>query len=138
MRDDVFPSKVDSWLAIVLTLSSVFSLAVSASMLTSGDARMLLVAAALVLIGAGLPLWLLLRTHYSLTATDLAIVSGPFRWHVPICDIRSVTPTRNPLSSPALSLDRLRIDYGTKKWLMISPRDKDGFLKALERRRSAS
>lgn len=137
MRDDVFPSKVDSWLAIVLTLSSVFSLAVSASMLTSGDARMLLVAAALVLIGAGLPLWLLLRTHYSLTATDLDIVSGPFRWHVPISDIRSVTPTRNPLSSPALSLDRLRIDYGTKKWLMISPRDKDGFLKALERRRSA-
>jgi hypothetical protein len=41
------------------------------------------------------------------------------------------------LTSPAFSLDRLRIEYGRGRWIMISPRDKDGFLRELEVRRSA-
>jgi hypothetical protein len=42
-----------------------------------------------------------------------------------------VEETRNPLSSPALSLDRLKITYGNGKRIMISPADKIGFLKAI-------
>jgi hypothetical protein len=49
-------------------------------------------------------------------------------------DIRTVTPTRNPLSSPALSLDRLRIDYGRGRRIMVSPRDPGAFLRELRRR----
>ena len=30
----------------------------------------------------------------------------------PVAEITRITPTRNPLSSPALSLDRLRNEYG--------------------------
>jgi hypothetical protein len=48
-----------------------------------------------------------------------------------------VVPTRNPLSSPALSLDRLRIEYGQGRAIMISPADKGPFLRALEERRMA-
>ncbi|MFQ5610075.1 MAG: PH domain-containing protein [Woeseiaceae bacterium] len=41
-------------------------------------------------------------------------------------------PTRNPLSSPALSLDRLKITYGPKnRKVLVSPADKESFVQAL-------
>ena len=56
---------------------------------------------------------------------------------LPLNEIEEITPTHNPLSSPALSLDRLWISYrraGKKRAVMISPEDKEGFLKAVARR----
>lgn len=52
---------------------------------------------------------------------------------VPLREIRLVRSTRNPLSSPALSLDRLRIEYG-RRAIMISPDDKARFLEELQKR----
>jgi hypothetical protein len=49
---------------------------------------------------------------------------------VPIDSIEKVEATRSPLSSPALSLDRLRINYG-KRRIMVSPSDRAGFLRAI-------
>ena len=71
----------------------------------------------------------LLRHHgYILVLVRAAF----FRWRVPLDQIIEVFPTHNPLSSPALSLDRLRVNYkrpsGGKSWIMISPKDKDRFL----------
>ncbi|MDY6982470.1 MAG: PH domain-containing protein [Pseudomonadota bacterium] len=83
------------------------------------------------LLALGLPLWLLFSTGYTLDATELRVKSGPFSWKVPLAGIHSVKPTRNPLSSPALSLDRLKIEHA-RGWLMISPADKEGFLRELE------
>lgn len=83
----------------------------------------------LILAGAfGFVLWIFLSTYYELNDRELVVRSGPFRWHVPLDSIASVRPTRNPLSSPALSLDRLELRYGAGKWLLISPRDRDRFL----------
>ena len=48
-----------------------------------------------------------------------------------IDDITSVRRTRNPLSSPALSMDRLSIRYGKGRRIMISPADQAGFLEAI-------
>jgi hypothetical protein len=62
---------------------------------------------------------------------------GPFRWRIPLAAIVSVTPTRNPLSSPACSLDRLRITHRGprgERGLLVSPASKTGFLDALARR----
>jgi hypothetical protein len=88
----------------------------------------------LLLLSVGLPIWLLLATSYAFTATELKIRCGPFGWRVPLDEIRNVTATRDPLSSPALSLDRLRIDFGRKGSIMISPSDKEGFLQELSKR----
>lgn len=128
----VFPSRIDAWLAVVLLLAMAAALA---SVFVSAGAGTLVGWTAAVftaLIGIGLPLWLLLATRYTLQGDALLVQSGPFRWRVPLAEIRSVTPTNNPLSSPALSLQRLRIDYGRGRWLMISPRDREQFLQALE------
>jgi hypothetical protein len=87
-----------------------------------------------LLFPAALPLWLLRTTDYTITDTHLRIRCGPFRWNVPLADVRAVRPTRNPLSSPALSLDRLRIEYSRSLAVMVSPDDKEGFLSELRTR----
>ena len=86
----------------------------------------------LTMIGVGaLMIWLLLGTHYTVDRGHIRVASGPFRWKIPIAEITSVEATRSPLSSPALSMDRLRIRYGKRRRIMISPADKAGFLEAI-------
>jgi hypothetical protein len=49
-------------------------------------------------------------------------------------EIESIVPTHDPRSSPALSLDRLRINYrrrGKLRAILISPADKEGFLRVM-------
>lgn len=132
-----FASKVDGWLWVVLVGSALACLAAAVSLLVTESTGGLPIAAAIVILGCALPAWLLASTRYTLTSSELQAHSGPFRWHIALDEIRTVTPTRNPLSSPALSLDRLRIEYGHKRSIMISPRDKEAFLRELEARRSA-
>jgi hypothetical protein len=55
---------------------------------------------------------------------------------IPLGDIVEVRPTRSPLSSPALSLDRLHIRFGEGffKAAMISPADRQELLGELAAR----
>jgi hypothetical protein len=133
-----YPSKIDWWLAAILVSSMAVCVYASAHVILAAPPGTWWVVLPIGGLGVGLPLWLLLGTHYTLEPTQLLIRSGPFRWRVPIADITRITPTSNPLSSPALSLDRLRIEYGRGSAIMISPRGKEQFLRDLEAlRRSA-
>ena len=77
---------------------------------------------------------LLLTTNYTIEDGQLRIRCGVFRYApIDIASITRITETRNPLSSPALSLDRLNIRYGNRREVMISPKDKAGFLAAIQR-----
>jgi len=136
-----FKSRVDRWLAAVLIGGAAFAVfvvlfAIAAGVATSGPVALLsaLLLAPIAIVGAGLPLWLLKSTRYEVTATHLKVVSGPFRWSIPIKDIGAITRTANPLSSPALSLRRLRIEQGRGGVIMVSPEDETGFLTALKER----
>jgi membrane protein YdbS with pleckstrin-like domain len=132
MKSKRFKSKIDRWLLYMLIAVIIFEVVVlgmAATQAGSLVAALSIVAAALlivVLIGS-----LLVRTHYTIAGNTVRIASGPFSWTVPIDQIESVKATRNPLSSPALSLDRLQISYGNGRKIMISPADKAGFLKAI-------
>ncbi len=125
----VYRSKIDVWLIVVLAVSIVVSLITALTILLVRSPAAWAVAAFTAIIGAGLPLWLLLSTHYTLGHGQLVVRSGPLKWRIPVAEITSITPTSNLLSSPALSLDRLRIDYGRGKSVMISPRDKEQFVR---------
>lgn len=125
-------SKIDGWLAAVLGLSMAACAYACVHVVLAGVPGAWWMVLLTGGIGVGLPLWLLLGTRYILEPDQLLVRSGPFRWRVPIADIARITPTTNPLSSPALSLDRLRIEYGRGSAIMISPRDKDRFLRDLE------
>jgi hypothetical protein len=67
-------------------------------------------------------------------ADALVIRFGLMKSRLSYASIRRVTPTRNPLSSPALSLDRLHIDAGNPLGPNISPKDKDDVLRGLAER----
>lgn len=115
---------------------AVSAFAISQGLRASGTGGLL--GAALVPIATvGVPVWLGVSTRYILSDRELLIRAGPLRWRVPLQEINVIEPTRNPLSSPALSFDRLRIDYARGRSVMISPRNKDAFLRDIEARRAA-
>ncbi|NKB34444.1 MAG: hypothetical protein GKR91_15235 [Pseudomonadales bacterium] len=131
-----YNSKIDFWFGAVLTVSIISCLIMFYIALQEGSITIVLIALPILFIGSVLPFWLLMNTNYSLGNTTLLVRCGPFRWKVLVKDIESVTPTASPLSGPALSIDRLRIEYGSGRWIVVSPKLKNEFLQDLEFRRS--
>lgn len=127
-----FRSKVDRWVYVLFAGVIVFQfVAITAAAREAGEAAVV-TGLILAMIGVGaLMIWLLLGTHYTVDRGYLRIVSGPFRWTIPVAEITSVSETRSPLSSPALSLQRLQIRWGKRRRIMISPADRAGFLRAI-------
>lgn len=138
MKATIYRSAVDAWLVAVLAAGGLIAMTAGVSLFVAGDATARGLAVVIVLVGAGLPLWILTTTSYTLDEGVLLVRSGPVTRRVPIADITGVAPTRNPLSSPALSLDRLRIEVRGARPILISPSDRAGFLADLEARRAAS
>lgn len=75
---------------------------------------------------------MLLNTYYTIEAETLIITCGIFsKLRIPIKDIHHIKETSNPLSSPALSMDRLEIKYEKRKFVLISPKHKNDFIDAM-------
>lgn len=133
-----FNSKTDMWVLVLLMTSVAACIAGGAQYWSFVSTTHWWVGVLLVL-GIVLPLWLLLTTRYYLSDTSLSIRCGPFSWDIPVADIASIAPTNDMRSGPALSLDRMRIEYGSGRNVLISPEPRAEFLRQLEyRRRKAS
>jgi hypothetical protein len=128
----VFRSKIDRWIVVVLGSATLLSLAVSIVVAVVSPSA---TEKALVLGGWGAltaaVVWLLRSTRYLVEDTRLLVRSGPFSWRIPYDRIEAVVPSTSPLSAPALSLDRLEIRGTGSRSLLVSPRDREGFLAAL-------
>ena len=74
----------------------------------------------------------ILPIKYIITNLELIVKSGILRWKIPLASIKEICPTRNPLSSPALSFDRLSILYGRHQIILISPENREDFLNELK------
>ena len=126
-----FPSKVDAWLIWFVRLSFVTSfLLVVGLCAAQRQWETLLWAGGMLAVVGGFVEWIFHTTYYVVERDELLIRSAMFRWRIPIGRIESIEPTNNPLSSPALSLDRLDIRYGGKS-ILVSPEDREGFMAAL-------
>jgi hypothetical protein len=132
----VFISKRDGWIVAMIWAGALLSVAGGVAQLSSTASLALRFALlALLISAAAFMLWVLYSTCYTLTDEQLLIRCGPFRYRVPFVEIDIVKPSRNPLSSPAGSLDRLLIKWnGGRKSILISPSRKTDFLQELERR----
>lgn len=129
----VYRSKVDGPIVLVtaLSLAVLIYLALSVPAQRHGIGLTVHIVG---LCGLGFCIWTLLGTYYTVDARKLTAYSGPFHWEVALEDIHSVQSTRDARSGPALSFDRLRIDFGAGRVLLISPREKAEFLAELSRR----
>ena len=123
-----YASKVDWWLGILLVLAPLAAVGGALIALSSGAPSTVALAGvalmAVIYLGAVFPM------RYGIDDDVLIVRYGLIRQRVPLADITLVEPTRNPLSSPALSLDRLMIHYGRRR-IMISPAARDEFLAEL-------
>ena len=123
-----FPSKKDWWLGIILWGSALTPFAIYIFSTPPNSLLLFIGLVLIILIG-----WLWFKTGYTINDKELIAQSGPFRSKIPLENIRKVSHTRNPLSSPALSLDRLDIEY-SGGFILISPADKNTFLNVLKER----
>mgnify|MGYP000164766877 CR=1 FL=1 len=124
-----FKSKVDTWMIILLVLLVLTSAyGVYDMLLTEAS---LLSSITLFVAGIILPLSLAFNTKYEVFENDLVITCGFFRWKISKQDITEIKETKSILASPALSLNRLKITYRNNKAIIISPENKEHFIKSL-------
>ena len=133
-----YRSKIDVWIGVLLTAAVI---ALSWSLLeiaTSGISWWsILLQTALVLALVLFILSLLLITNYTISDQSIFVRLGPFRWTIPLKEIKLIEPSRKAWSSAAMSLDRLYIDYdGSKSGIYISPIDKSRFMRDVADRAS--
>jgi hypothetical protein len=119
-----FPSKRDLWLGLLIW--GLMLLGAVPAFLKPGKGQLIIMIAVILFIG-----WIWFGTGYEILDDQLKIRCGPFRQRIPLREIKEIKRTRSPLSSPACSLDRMEIKYGASKRVMISPADKEGFIKLL-------
>ncbi len=83
----------------------------------------------IIMIVSSFILHVFLTTYYTLTSDYLQIRSGFFfSENISIKSIRKIEETNSLLSAPALSHDRLEIFYNKFDSVMISPKNKNGFI----------
>lgn len=129
-----FRSKIDWWLLlifVVITANIIFKIYQEVHHSSMGTNFSHLIIYSLVIVVIWFPIF---STYYVVENSTLVIKSLVFRWKINIDDITQIEPTHNPLSSPALSLERFKISYmknGRIAKVMISPKDKEGFLNTL-------
>ena len=87
----------------------------------------------MVALVAAFVVHMMLTTYYTLDGDLLKVKCGYlFNATVNVQSIKSIKETNNVLSSPAASLHRLEITYGKYDTVMVSPKDKAGFITALK------
>ncbi|WP_157805735.1 PH domain-containing protein [Bacillus sp. mrc49] len=73
-------------------------------------------------------LWIWFTTYYVIEEKTLLVRSAFIRKTISINDIKAFDRSFNPLSSPALSLDRIKIYYGQHQYILISPLHRETFI----------
>jgi len=129
-----FKSAVDGWYYLVIVSAAAIVLLAVIPAVRSGELSIIFGAATFV-VSLALPVWLLFSTSYRVDTTSLRIRSGPFSWTIALEQIQSMAPSKSVLSSPALSLRRLEIQYGPGKRILVSPADHDAFIDAINQAR---
>ncbi|MFV0375938.1 MAG: PH domain-containing protein [Mangrovibacterium sp.] len=87
-----------------------------------------------ILLTSAFIVWLFRITYYLIDGNRLRIKSFfIINLTIEISTITKIEETNNPLSAPALSLDRLAIYHGKQYPVLVSPTDKAGFVHALKR-----
>jgi len=77
----------------------------------------------------------LINTKYTIYSDGtLKVISGftPFP-KINLHDVTAVVYTRNPISSPALSLNRLAIYKGNSLLIIISPQNREAFIEEMKK-----
>ena len=122
----IFKSKVDWWMAFIflaVPISMVYGV------ITEPNAILMLVTTIIIVLLATL----FFGTKYVIEDGELLVYGGIYKKTIPIEQILSLRPSKNPLSAPAMSIDRIEITYNNSfsEVILVSPKDKEEFVKML-------
>lgn len=126
----VFPSKIDTWLVLVTGAALLLPLVLGVRALQQANFSESLIAFGSVTAVVLVLVLLVVPCRYTLKSDHLLIQSGLMRQRIPYDRITRVEPTSNPLSAPALSLQRVKISYDGL-FQLVSPVERDRFIEAL-------
>ncbi len=115
-----YKSKIDWWLLLLILV--IFGYPILEGIQTNQYGLSIIMISILIVM-----FWMFSKIKYVIEGTMLKV------WGVKI-DIHSIKriyKTNNPLSSPALSLDRIAIVYNTYDEVLISPKLKKEFVEEL-------
>ncbi len=126
--DREFKSKVDWWyhgLIFIMAFITVLSF-------VAGGAVLIMITSLLITM---MLIHKLLTTWYRITADGYLVVHCSIfpEKRIKVEEISAIEATAMPVSSYALSLDRMVIYKGNLQWLLISPKDKKEFLRCLRK-----
>lgn len=116
----VYKSKIDWWLIIVVFI--VFCYPMIHGIITKEYVL------SLISFGILASVFLLFKSiKYKIDGEQLTV------WFtkIDIKSIKKIYSTNNPLSSPALSLDRIAVTYNTFDEILISPKERESFIQEL-------
>ncbi|MDR2462587.1 MAG: PH domain-containing protein [Verrucomicrobiales bacterium] len=131
MMDKIYSSAADWWLVALMVTPPVIMLAAG---VTTKEIRWVMIGGGL--FTTGLIAVLTLPCRYTLTKDALKIRGGILvNSTIPLTKIHNAEKTHNPLSAPALSINRVAIRGANGKLLtLISPKDRDAFIADLKSR----
>jgi hypothetical protein len=116
----IYKSKVDWWLIAVILIAFGYPI-------VDGILSKEYILSAVFIVLLVLFYFLAKSIQYKIDGENLII----WRTKIPIQSIHKVYRTRMPLSSPALSLDRIGIVYNKYDEIFISPKEREEFIKEL-------
>ena len=121
----VYPTKVSITLILIISLIMgciLISLAVSSKWIPFFIDLLLYVSV----------VYLMVSIKYEINELQLIIHQAMGKMVIDINTIKSIEPTHTIVSSPAASLDRLRINYNKYDEVIVSPRRKEEFIRQLQ------
>lgn len=134
----VYRSKVDWWLGILLGGCAIWMIYFAIEpIVRTGEVEWFIMISAIITVGIIAPLFAIKYVMYSGHLLVSCSIYGKMR--VRYEDIVGVKATHNPISSAALSINRLQIDYvedGIHRMVLISPVRRKIFLEELENYRN--
>jgi hypothetical protein len=129
-----YKSKKDIWIIVVIVASIIITLFAGASLILFAPGIWDRFIGMIVLLAALVPVLLTTPVSYTIDSQSIHIRGGWTNWTIPIKRILAIRPARNWIASPALSRDRLEIEYIVGKrtsLLSISPERTRQFLEEL-------
>lgn len=123
----IFQSKKDVWIGVIIWASIFLFVWMLYDGWSDRNIIIILLAVGLILfIGS---IWF--RTRYIIQGEKLIVQSGLIKQSIEIQKITSIRETKSILSAPALSIERLEINYHPYETGQISPRERDLFLEKI-------
>ena len=130
---NTFTTKIDTWLMVVLVIPMLLVIGLGIYLFPNFPDEALLCWGTL-LFSVGIVAAVGYPCTYTLEADQLLIRSGIVRYRIPYTTITQVDKSSSIWSGPAWSLQRIKICYGDRRFILISPQNRETFITALQSR----